>query len=381
MKSIFLSLLLFVGIQLNGQDTMVFQKLLDGHSGPVETVAFSPDGTLVASGGWDNVVRLYAFDSANFGTYLRTFTGHHGGITSVAINKDNRLLASGSKDNTVNLYDLKSGRILYTSHDHNKSVNHVAFDPSGRFLMTASSDKMFQLFDTDSLSIMNKKRVFFNYSAGLNDFVLSPSKGKIILASDNSNVDQVGMNGKSNKTFAGHVGKVNCIDISSDQLTMATGSDDKTIRLYNAKTGLFLRALEGHAWKVNSVKFSKDNRFLVSTCNNGEIKVWDVATGVAVSNLLSMGKNARQAEFSPDMKYIAVASLQNGPIYGAGIYKTPYSVFVKQKGGKGKNAKGTTPNAKVTPKTDKKPATAQAVTTAKANAASTSPKTTSPQKK
>jgi hypothetical protein len=99
------------------------------------------------------------------------------------------------------------------------------------------------------------------------------------------------------------------------------------------------------------------------------------------SNLPMMGKNARQAEFSPDMKYIAVASLQNGPIYGAGIYKTPYGVMVKQKGGKGKNLKGTSPNAKATPKTDKKPATSQAVTTAKSNAASASPKTTSPKKK
>ncbi len=332
------------------RDTIVFSKLLDGHKAQMEAVAFSSDGSWVATAGWDNEVRLYKLDSLNFGVFTRSFGGHRGAITTLAIQPSNKHLVSGSRDNTFNIYDLQTGKIVFTGRDNLAAITRVMFDPSGRYLMTSSLDKTIRVYDMDSLSNYRKKPVVMTYSRPVNDFALSPAKFKFMVASDASVVEQVGMNGKSSRAFAGHSAKVNCIAMSNDLKWMATGSDDKMIRLWNPKTGLFVKELSGHTWKITSLNFSSDGRYLVSTCNNGEVKVWNVESGLEVAELPNTGNNARQAVFAPNLKYIALASFQNGTFFGANLYKTPYKVYVKPvkgagKGdatGKGANGKGST---------------------------------------
>ncbi len=330
------------------RDTIVFSKLLDGHKAQMEAVAFSSDGSWIASAGWDNEVRLYKLDSVSFGVFTRSFGGHRGAITTIAIQPGNKHLVSGSRDNTFNIYDLQSGKIVFTGRDHISAVTRVLFDPSGRYLMTSSLDKTIRIYDMDSLSNYRKKPVVMTYSRPINDFALSPAKFKFMVASDASVVEQVGMNGKSSRAFAGHTAKVNCLAVSNDMKWMATGSDDKMIRLWNPKTGLFVKELSGHTWKVTSLNFSSDGRYLVSTCNNGEVKIWNVETGLEVAELPSSGNNARQAVFAPNMKYIALATFQTGTLFGANLYKTPYAVYVKPVKGKGAPAKGGT-NGKGSP--------------------------------
>ncbi len=342
------------------RDTIVFSKLLDGHKAQMEAVAFSSDGSWVATAGWDNEVRLYKLDSLNFGVFTRSFGGHRGAITTLAIQPSNKHLVSGSRDNTFNIYDLQTGKIVFTGRDNLAAITRVMFDPSGRYLMTSSLDKTIRVYDMDSLSNYRKKPVVMTYSRPVNDFALSPAKFKFMVASDASVVEQVGMNGKSSRAFAGHSAKVNCIAMSNDMKWMATGSDDKMIRLWNPKTGLFVKELSGHTWKITSLNFSSDGRYLVSTCNNGEVKVWNVESGLEVAELPSTGNNARQAVFAPNLKYIALVSFQNGTLFGANLYKTPYKVYVKpvKVAGKGDaTGKGATSSSSGSTNAKKQPAT------------------------
>ena len=105
------------------RDTIVFSKLLDGHKAQMEAVAFSSDGSWIASAGWDNEVRLYKLDSVSFGVFTRSFGGHRGAITTIAIQPGNKHLVSGSRDNTFNIYDLQSGKIVFTGRDHINAVS------------------------------------------------------------------------------------------------------------------------------------------------------------------------------------------------------------------------------------------------------------------
>ena len=332
MKTVYSILLSFLSVvSICAQDTMVYKKVLSGHSGPVEAVSFSNDGHYFASGGWDNSVRLYSIDSTQQFEYLRTLSGHHAAVICVAISPDNRYVATSSKDYTFSVYELETGKLRFTSRDHKKAVTQVFFDPSSQFLITASEDGTARVYRVQDLEQVSPKSLELKYDSKINGAQLSPRKGKFLIATDDSKAVEIDINGKISARFAGHTARVGCLDVSHNRKILATGSDDKTIKLWDIKTRKLRYTLEGHGWKVTSVHFSADDRYLISSCNNGEVKIWDVKLGNEVSDLPKLGTNARQAMFSPDMKRIAVATFQSGSKFGPIIYQTPYEKQSRKK--------------------------------------------------
>ena len=126
-------------------------KVLSGHTRSAQSVSFSPDGRTLASGSFDNTIRLWDVVS---GKELQQLSGHTGSVQAVSFSPDGRTLASGSLDKTIRLWNVVSGKELSKLAGHTSSVWSVAFSPDGRTLARGSDDNQIRLWDVSD----SKKR-------------------------------------------------------------------------------------------------------------------------------------------------------------------------------------------------------------------------------
>jgi WD40 repeat protein len=156
-------------------------QTLEGHSRPVESVAFSHDSVWLASASNDATVKIW---DASSGKCLQTLKGHSGSVQSVAFSHDSVWLASASLDNTVKIWDSSSGECLQTLEGHSNSVASVAFSYDSVWLASASRDKTVKIWDASSgecLQTLSIGRTLFNISIDTTGLYLHTEIGAIVI--------------------------------------------------------------------------------------------------------------------------------------------------------------------------------------------------------
>ena len=291
-----------IGIWLYDTTTHQEVALFQGHSGGVLCVAFSPDGTTLASGSRDNTVRLW---DAVTGAPLRTLTGHDRVVLSVAFSPDGRTLASGGKDGDVHLWNVMTGARVDTLDEYLSWVESVAFSPDGRMLATGSGYAP-RLWDAETRELLQTLK---GHSDSVSSVSFTPD-GKTLASGSEDHTIRLwdAAIGDHQKTLEGHASAVGKTAFSPDGKTLASGDWDGTVRLWDAEIGTHRQTLEAHKGEVISVTFSPDGKTLASSGRDGTVRLWDAVTGVHRQTLEGHIWRVGSVAFSPDGRTLSSGS-------------------------------------------------------------------------
>lgn len=257
----------------------------------------------------DCSARLWAVETGECHMIFGGAGGHEKQVTSAVPSPDGTLIATASSDCTAKIWDTSSGDCLHTIVGHEKPVTSIAFSPHGTLLVTASEDGIARVWRVEtggpSFVDLRSLKVWFARHANAVKSAMFTHDGASVLTAAGNVAVLWDTYGSVHKTFQRHDDLVNSAVVSSDDAFVLTACNDGRVRLFDAKTGQWLRGFLSHGSPVRCVAFSPiDSLFLAVSGERVEILTM---TGTCVQSL-KLDDSLRSAAFSSDGEVVVTAS-------------------------------------------------------------------------
>jgi WD40 repeat protein/tetratricopeptide (TPR) repeat protein len=271
--------------------------------GSVRCVAFSPDGTTVATGGTDGTARLW--DAAT-GKLIGSPLMQPGPVRSVAFRPDGKALLTAA-GGAARVWDVATGRPLGPPLQHQGPVRALALSPDGQTALTMINDYTARLWEATTGHAIGSP---LTHRGRVNDVAFSPD-GQAVLTGSADGTARLWYAATGQPLGPPLAHRATSVAFSPDGRTVLTGGFDQTARLWDAATGRPLGPTLMHQGTVDAVAYSPDGKTILTGSADNTARLWDAATGNPIGAPLSHQGPVFAAAFSRDGK-VALTASQDG---------------------------------------------------------------------
>jgi serine/threonine protein kinase/WD40 repeat protein len=271
-------------------------RTLKASQGPINAVVYNRRGDRIAAGGDDASIHIWSTADYNV---VHKLTGHKKEVRAIAFGPDDKVLVSCSGSSKypnfpgeVIIWDLEKKVPAHTLRLHKSGVNSVTISHSGKILASAGQDQSIQLHDLSSGKHLRE----LSHIHGIVEVRFSPDD-KTLAAGTNQGLVVIFdvETGQTLREFHGHVHWVDALAFSDDGKLLASSGEEGVIRVWNPSTGELLNKLRGHASHISALKFKPNSSTLISTGDDGKLHYWAATESVERRTLFSKAPNVMHA--------------------------------------------------------------------------------------
>jgi WD40 repeat protein len=286
-------------------------RKLENHKDGVHPIVFSPNGKIIASGGWAKTIKLHSLSVGK--KTIDIDTGRT--IYSIAFSPDSQTIVSGGDNGKLRLWDVATGKekkeILFkdknSSDAHDDAIYGVAFSPNGKTIASSSWDRKLKSWNAKTGAL---RKVFTGHKGLVYGIAFSPNGKNIVSGSGDKTLRLWNAEtGKEKMKLEGHMDNVHSVAFSPNGKTIVSGSLDQTIQFWDAETGKQQQQIDSHKSVVYRVAYSPDGKKIISSSRDGVIRLWDAQTKEQIGHPFREHKDAvYSVAFSPNGKTIVSGS-------------------------------------------------------------------------